>query len=140
MKKFIIVTLVLAVLAGGGIFGYMMYQKSQESTGREFDPEWGKVYVKIGPFEDSVEFMNDSKSLTSEFDIEDLVFDVCLEARGLCNNPDTFEPMSCRIRQKGGDTLELALKFSASNAYGVSGEGTVVSYYTNDSLVNTIAF
>jgi hypothetical protein len=139
MKKFIIVTLVLAVLAGGGIFGYMMYQNSQNQE-REFNPEWGKVLIKIGPFEDSVEFMNDAKSLTSEFDIEDLVFDVCLEARGLCNNPDTFEPMSCRIRQKGGDTLELALKFSASNAYGVSGEGTVVSYYTNDSLVNTIAF
>jgi len=139
MKKFIIVTLVLAVLAGGGIFGYMMYQNSQNQE-REFNPEFGKVLIKIGPFEDSVEFMNDSKSLTSEFDIEDRVFDVCLEARGLCNNPDTFEPMSCRIRQKGGDTLELALKFSASNAYGVSGEGTVVSYYTNDSLVNTIAF
>ena len=139
MKKCIIVTLVLAVLAGGGIFGYMMYQNSQNQE-REFNPEWGKVLIKIGPFEDSVEFMNDAKSLTSEFDIEDLVFDVCLEARGLCNNPDTFEPMSCRIRQKGGDTLELALKFSASNAYGVSGEGTVVSYYTNDSLVNTIAF
>ena len=139
MKKFIISTVVLAVLAGGGIFGYMMYQKSQNQE-REFNPEWGKVLIKIDPFEDSVEFMNDSKSLTSEFDIEDLVFDVCLEARGLCNNPDTFEPMSCRIRQKGGDTLELALKFSASNAYGVSGEGTVVSYYTNDSLVNTIAF
>lgn len=139
MKKFIIVTLVLAVLAGGGIFGYMMYQESQNEESK-FNPEFGKVLIKIGPFEDSVEFMNDSKSLTSEFDIEDRVFDVCLEARGLCNNPDTFEPMSCRIRQKGGDTLELALKFSASNAYGVSGEGTVVSYYTNDSLVNTIAF
>jgi len=139
MKKFIIVTLVLAVLAGGGIFGYMKYQESQNEESK-FNPEFGKVLIKIGPFEDSVEFMNDSKSLTSEFDIEDRVFDVCLEARGLCNNPDTFEPMSCRIRQKGGDTLELALKFSASNAYGVSGEGTVVSYYTNDSLVNTIAF
>jgi uncharacterized membrane protein len=139
MKKFIIVTLVLAVLAGGGIFGYMMYQNSQNQE-REFNPEFGKVLIKIGPFEDSVEFMNDSKSLTSEFDIEDRVFDVCLEARGLCNNPDTFEPMSCRIRQKGGDTLELALKFSASNAYGVSSEGTVVSYHINDSLVNTIAF
>ena len=139
MKKFIIVTLVLAVLAGGGIFGYMMYQNSQNEE-TKFNPEFGKVLIKIGPFEDSVEFMNDSKSLTSEFDIEDRVFDVCLEARGLCNNPDTFEPMSCRIRQKGGDTLELALKFSAANAYGVSSEGTVVSYYTNDSLVNTIAF
>lgn len=139
MKKLIIITVVL-LLVGGGIFGYMMYQKSQESTGREFDPEWGKVHVKIGPFEDSVEFMNDAKSLTSEFDIEDLVFDMCLEARGLCNNPDTFEPVSCRIRQKGGDTLELALKFSASNAYGVSSTGTVVSYHINDSLVNTIAF
>lgn len=139
MKKFIIVTLVLAVLAGGGIFGYMMYQNSQNEE-TKFNPEFGKVLIKIGPFEDSVEFMNDSKSLTSEFDIEDRVFDVCLEARGLCNNPDTFEPISCRIRQKGGDTLELALKFSASNAYGVSGNGTVVSYYTNDSLVNTIAF
>jgi hypothetical protein len=139
MKKFIISTVVLAVLAGGGIFGYMMYQKSQNQE-REFNPEWGKVLIKIGPFEDSVEFMNDSKSLTSEFDIEDLVFDVCLEARGLCNNPDTFEPMSCRIRKKGGDTLELALKFSASNAYGVSSEGTVVSYHINDSLVNTIVF
>jgi hypothetical protein len=139
MKKFIISTVVLAVLAGGGIFGYMMYQKSQNQE-REFNPEWGKVLIKIGPFEDSVEFMNDSKSLTSEFDIEDLVFDVCLEARGLCNNPDTFEPMSCRIREKGGDTLELALKFSASNAYGVSSEGTVVSYHINDSLVNTIVF
>jgi hypothetical protein len=139
MKKFIIVTLVLAVLAGGGIFGYMMYQNSQNEE-TKFNPEFGKVLIKIGPFEDSVEFMNDSKSLTSEFDIEDLVFDVCLEARGLCNNPDTFEPMSCRIRQKGGDTLELALKFSAANSYGVSSEGTVVSYHINDSLVNTIAF
>jgi len=139
MKKFIIVTLVLAVLAGGGIFGYMKYQESQNEESK-FNPEFGKVLIKIGPFEDSVEFMNDAKSLTSEFDIEDRVFDVCLEARGLCNNPDTFEPLSCRIRQKGGDTLELALKFSASNAYGVSSEGTVVSYYTNDSLVNTIAF
>lgn len=139
MKKFIISTVVLALLAGGGIFGYMMYQKSQNQE-REFNPEWGKVHVKIGLFEDSVEFMNDAKSLTSEFDIEDRVFDICLEARGLCNNPDTFEPISCRIRQKGGDTLELALKFSASNAYGVSSEGTVVSYLINDSLVNTIAF
>ena len=139
MKKVIIVTLVLAVLAGGGIFGYMKYQESQNPE-REFDPEFGKVHISIGPFEDSVEFMNDSKTLTSEFDIEDLVFDVCLEARGLCNNPDTFEPISCRIRQKGGDTLELALKFSASNAYGVSSEGTVVTYHINDSLVNTIAF
>jgi len=139
MKKFIISTVVLAVLAGGGIFGYMMYQKSQNQE-REFNPEWGKVLIKIGPFEDSVEFMNDSKNLTSEFDIEDLVFDVCLEARGLCNNPDTFEPMSCRIREKGGDTLELALKFSAANAYGISSEGTVVSYHINDSLVNTIVF
>jgi hypothetical protein len=140
MKKVIIVTLVLAVLAGGGIFGYMKYQESQESTGREFDPEWGKVHVKIGPFEDSVEFMNDVKSLTSEFDIEDIVFDACLEARGYCNNPDTFEPISCRIRQKEGDTLELNLKFSAANAYGVSSEGTVVTYQINDSLVNTIIF
>ena len=139
MKKFIISTVVLAVLAGCGIFGCMMYQKSQNQE-REFNPEWGKVLIKIDPFEDSVEFMNDSKSLTSEFDIEDLVFDVCLEARGLCNNPDTFEPISCRIRQKGGDTLELALKFSAANSYGVSSEGTVVSYHINDSLVNTIAF
>ena len=139
MKKFIISTVVLAVLAGSGIFGYMMYQKSQNQE-REFNPEWGKVLIKIDPFEDSVEFMNDSKSLTSEFDIEDLVFDVCLEARSLCNNPDTFEPISCRIRQKGGDTLELALKFSAANSYGVSSEGTVVTYHINDSLVNTIAF
>lgn len=139
MKKVIIVILVLAILAGGGIFGYMMYQESQNKE-TKFDPEWDKVLIKIGPFEDSVEFFNDSKTLTSEFDIEDLVFDVCLEARGLCNNPDTFEPISCRIRQKGGDTLELALKFSASNAYGVSSEGTVVSYLINDSLVNTIAF
>ena len=139
MKNLIIITVVL-LLVGGGIFGYMMYQKSQESTGREFDPEWGKVYVKLGPFEDSVEFMNDSKSLTSEFDIDNLIFDMCLEARNLCNNPDTFEPISCRIRQKEGDTLELALKFSASNSYGVSSTGTVVSYHINDSLVNTIAF
>jgi hypothetical protein len=139
MKKVIIVILVLAILAGGGIFGYMMYQESQNQV-RPFDPEWGKVHISIGPFEDSVEFMNDVKSLKSEFDIEDLVFDVCLEARGLCNNPDTFEPISCRIRQKEGDTLELNLKFSASNAYGVSSTGTVVSYHVNDSLVNTIAF
>ena len=138
MKTFIIIIVAL-LLAGGGIFGYMVYQESQDK-GREFDPEWGKVLVKIGPFEDSVEFFNDSKTLTSEFDIEDLVFDVCLEARGYCNNPDTFEPISCRIRQKEGDTLELALKFSASNAYGVSSEGTVVTYHINDSLVNTIAF
>ena len=138
MKTFIIIIVAL-LLAGGGIFGYMVYQESQ-GKGREFDPEWGKVLVKIGPFEDSVEFFNDSKTLTSEFDIEDLVFDVCLEARGYCNNPDTFEPISCRIRQKGGDTLELALKFSAANAYGVSGEGTAVTYHVNDSLVNTIVF
>jgi hypothetical protein len=139
MKKVIIVTLVLAVLAGGGIFGYMKYQESQDQR-RPFDPEWGKVHISIGPFEDSVEFMNDVKSLTSEFDIEDIVFDACLEARGFCNNPDTFEPISCRIRQKEGDTLELNLKFSAANAYGVSSEGTVVTYQINDSLVNTIIF
>lgn len=139
MKKFIIITLVLAVLVAIGIIGYTMYQESQNEE-HVFNPEFGKVHIKIGTFEDSVEFMNDSKNLTSEFDIEDRVFDVCLEARGLCNNPDTFEPISCRIRQKGGDTLELALKFSASNAYGVSSEGTVVSYHINDSLVNTIAF
>jgi hypothetical protein len=138
MKTLIIITVSL-LLVGGGIFGYMMYQESQNEE-TKFNPEFGKVRVKIGTFEDSVEFMNDAKSLTSEFDIEDLVFDVCLEARGLCNNPDTFEPMSCRIRQKGGDTLELALKFSAANAYGVSNTGTVVSYHINDSLVNTIAF
>lgn len=139
MKNLFIITVVL-VLVGSGIIGYMMYQKSQEPTGRPFDPEWGKVHVKLGPFEDSVEFFNDVKTLTSEFDIEDLVFDVCLEARGYCNNPDTFEPISCRIRQKEGDTLELALKFSAANAYGVSNEGTAVTYHVNDSLVNTIVF
>ncbi len=138
MKTIVIITLLL-VAAAVGALGYDAYQESQNPE-REFDPEFGKVLVKIGPFEDSVEFMNDSKTLTSEFDIEDLVFDVCLEARGLCNNPDTFEPISCRIRQKEGDTLELALKFSASNAYGVSSEGTVVTYHINDSLVNTIAF
>ena len=138
MKKLIIIT-VSVLLVGGGIFEYMKYQESQNQE-REFDPEWGKVYVKLGPFEDSVEFMNDSKSLTSEFDIDNLIFDMCLEARNLCNNPDTFEPISCRIRQKEGDTLELALKFSASNSYGVSSTGTVVSYHINDSLVNTIAF
>jgi len=138
MKKFIIITVVL-LLAGGGVFGYMKYQESQDQ-GRPFDPEWGKVQISIGPFEDSVEFMNDVKSLKSEFDIEDLVFDMCLEARSLCNNPDTFEPISCRIRQKEGDTLELNLKFSASNSYGVPSTGTVVSYHINDSLVNTIAF
>ena len=138
MKKLIIIT-VSVLLVGGGIFGYMKYQESQNQE-REFDPEWGKVYLKLGTFEDSVEFMNDSKSLTSEFDIDNLIFDMCLEARNLCNNPDTFEPISCRIRQKEGDTLELALKFSASNSYGVSSTGTVVSYHINDSLVNTIAF
>ena len=138
MKTIVIITLVL-VAAAAAALGYDAYQDSQ-NVETKFDPEFGKVLIKIGPFEDSVEFMNDVKSLTSEFDIEDRVFDVCLEARGLCNNPDTFEPMSCRIRQKGGDTLELALKFSASNAYGVSSEGTVVSYHINDSLINTIAF
>ena len=138
MKKLIIIT-VSVLLVGGGIFEYMKYQESQNQE-REFDPEWGKVYLKLGTFEDSVEFMNDSKSLTSEFDIDNLIFDMCLEARNLCNNPDTFEPISCRIRQKEGDTLELALKFSASNSYGVSSTGTVVSYHINDSLVNTIAF
>jgi hypothetical protein len=138
MKTFIIITVAL-LLAGGGIFGYMMYQESQNQE-RKFDPEWGKVLIKIGPFEDSVEFFNDSKKLTSEFDIEDLVFDVCLEARSYCNNPDTFQPISCRIRQKEGDTLELALKFSAANSYGVSSEGTAVTYHVNDSLVNTIVF
>ena len=51
MKKLIIITVSL-LLVGGGIFGYMKYQESQESTGRPFDPEWGKVNVKIGPFED----------------------------------------------------------------------------------------
>ena len=139
MKKVIITTLVLAVLAGGGIFGYMMYQKSQDQE-HKFDPEWDKVLIKIGPFEDSVEFFNDVKTLTSEFDIEDLVFDVCLEARSYCNNPDTFQPISCRIRQKEGDTVELALKFSAANSYGVSSEGNAVTYSVNDSLVNTIVF
>ena len=138
MKKLIIIT-VSVLLVGGGIFGYMKYQESQNQE-REFDPEWGKVNVKLGTFEDSVEFFNDVKTLTSEFDIDNLIFDMCLEARNLCNNPDTFEPISCRIRQKEGDTLELALKFSASNSYGVSSTGTVVSYHINDSLVNTIAF
>ena len=138
MKKLIIIT-VSVLLVGGGIFGYMKYQESQNQE-REFDPEWGKVNVKLGPFEDSVEFFNDVKTLTSEFDIDNLIFDMCLEARSFCNNPDTFEPISCRIRQKEGDTVELALKFSASNSYGVSSTGTVVSYHINDSLVNTIAF
>jgi hypothetical protein len=140
MKKVIIVTLVLAVLAGGGIFGYMMYQKSQNQV-RPFDPEWGKVNVKIGPFEDSVEFFNDVNTLTSEFDIDNLVFDMCLEASNLCSNPATFEPKLCRIKEtERGDTIQLVVEFYASNAYGVSSKGTAVSDYINGEIINTIGF
>jgi hypothetical protein len=140
MKKLIIIT-VSVLLVGGGIFGYMKYQESQESTGRPFDPEWGKVNVKIGLFEDSVEFFNDVNTLTSEFDIDNLVFDMCLEASNLCSNPATFEPKLCRIKEtERGDTIQLVVEFYASNAYGVSSKGTAVSDYINGEIINTIGF
>lgn len=66
MKKVIITLLVLAILAGGGIFGYMKYQESQEPKPAEFSSSSGKIYVKLENFEDSVYFDNNVVGLDSE--------------------------------------------------------------------------
>lgn len=142
MKKFIIVMLVLAVLVGGGIFGYMKYQESQEPKPAEFSSSAGKIYVKLENFEDSVYFDNNVVGLDSEDSIDNIVWTACMMSQHQCANPMTFIAKKCSIFQdeEKGDTISVYLEFTAENAYGVPGKLTTKADYIKGEMINLIVF
>ena len=142
MKKVIITILVLALLAGGGIFGYMKYQESQEPKPAEFSSSSGMIYVKLDNFEDSVYFDNNVDGLDSESSIDNIVWTICMKSQHQCANPATFIGKKCMIFQneERGDTITVYLDFTAENAYGVPGELTGQADYVNGKMINHIVF
>jgi len=141
MKSFIIaLSITLVVVLGIGLGIRYVYPSQPEPP--KFNSAYGKIYVDLRTFQDSVEFTNYAKDLTDESDIDMLVFDIALQAKYTCSRPLTFKATECTIRQEEerGDTLSVYLTFTGENGYGVSAEMTGVADWIDGELFNFIAF